>query len=46
MALGELLAASNTAVVAHLTGVATVTGPTAGPFDKRPAWDNWSNKGK
>ncbi|RKT11098.1 hypothetical protein BX285_5033 [Streptomyces sp. 1114.5] len=40
MTLLELLAASNTAVVADLTGVATVTDPTAGPFDNRPTWDN------
>ncbi|MFB7907825.1 hypothetical protein ACFC1T_15445 [Kitasatospora sp. NPDC056076] len=45
MTLLELLAASNTAVVADLTGL-TVTDPTAGPFDNRPTWDNWSNKNK
>lgn len=58
MTLLELLAASNTAVVADLTGV-TVTDPISGPFDNRPTWDNngpkfdnrptwdnWSNKNK
>ncbi|MEU4116873.1 multiple cyclophane-containing RiPP AmcA [Kitasatospora sp. NPDC028055] len=42
MTLLELLAASNTAVVADLTGLTdlTVTDPTAGPFDNRPTWDN------
>ncbi|GAA3010341.1 hypothetical protein GCM10010519_46800 [Streptomyces lactacystinicus] len=58
MTLLELLAASNTAVVADLTGV-NVTDPTAGPFDNRPTWDNngpkfdnrptwdnWSNKNR
>ncbi|MFB8198700.1 multiple cyclophane-containing RiPP AmcA [Kitasatospora purpeofusca] len=39
MTLLELLATSDTAVIADLTGAA-VAGPSADPFDNRPTWDN------